>query len=334
MTNAITLVETARPQFLAALGGESPESVALFNKEAGFAVQVLSSSEYAMKIARANPQSAVNAVINIAAIGISLNPAKKQAYLVPRDNKICLDIGYMGFIDLATESGAIRWAQPDIVCEGEKFVLTGVDKAPIHEFDPFSRNLDKIRGAYVVVKTADGDFLTHTMSIGEVYDIRARSSAWRAFKKNGTSCPWATDEVQMILKTCIKQANKTWPRDKTNDRLGRAINYTNENGEGFEVLANDEPADAGEDLMPTRAVKPTEATDVTPKTTAAATTPAPAPAPVQADSGALATEGEIAHIRLKAGDKLPQLLAKAGLASLDGLTKPAFAKCRQILKEL
>ena len=50
-----------------------------FEREAGFAIQLLSASEYAMKIATSNRQSVVNAVTNIAAIGISLNPAKKQA---------------------------------------------------------------------------------------------------------------------------------------------------------------------------------------------------------------------------------------------------------------
>ena len=67
-----------------------------FEREAGFALQLLEINDYALKIAMGNRQSVVNAITNIAAIGISLNPAKKQAYLVPRDNKICLDISWMG----------------------------------------------------------------------------------------------------------------------------------------------------------------------------------------------------------------------------------------------
>ena len=324
MTTAISIIEEARPQFLAVLGGDEPKNVALFNKEAGFMIQALVKSDYAMKIARGNPQSVIDAVVNVAAIGISLNPAKKQAYAVPRDGKICLDISYMGLIDLATASGAIRWAQADVVCQGEAFELTGVDKAASHRFDPFARNLqgDGIRGVYVVVKTSDGDYLTHTMSIDEVHAIRARSSAWKSWVKDKRSCPWVTDPVQMILKTCVKQASKMWPRDQTDDRLGRALEHINAEGEGFEPIAEQ---DLSAELTPSRIIKPTENTTAAAISLPAKTVPAE-------DDGELATTGEISHIKLKAGDKIAQLLEGHGLTSLDGLTKANFAALRQSLR--
>jgi recombination protein RecT len=37
----------------------------------------------------------------VAAIGITLNPASKLAYLVPRDGMVCLDISYMGLLHRA-----------------------------------------------------------------------------------------------------------------------------------------------------------------------------------------------------------------------------------------
>ena len=58
-----------------------------FEVEAGFAVQQLESNDYLLSVAMNNRQSVINAVTNVAAIGISLNPARKQAYLVPRDKK-------------------------------------------------------------------------------------------------------------------------------------------------------------------------------------------------------------------------------------------------------
>lgn len=48
-----------------------------FEKEAGFAIQLLSANEYALKAAMANRDAVRNAITNVAAIGISLNPAKK-----------------------------------------------------------------------------------------------------------------------------------------------------------------------------------------------------------------------------------------------------------------
>lgn len=206
-----------------------------FEREAGFAVQIVTGNDYAMKIAMANRQSVINAVTNVAAIGISLNPAKRQAYLVPRDGKICLDLSYMGLLDLAIQSGSLMWGQAELVYEQDRFELQGFDKPPLHNRNPFAKERGAIVGAYVVVKTRDGDYLTTTMSIDDVFDIRDRSQSW----KNGQKGPWKTDEGEMIKKTVIKRAYKLWPKT---DRLDNAVHFLNtEGGEGIE-LAHNEPA--------------------------------------------------------------------------------------------
>lgn len=201
-----------------------------FEREANFAMQVLFANDYAMSVALKNRQSVIDAVTNIAAIGISLNPAKKQAYLVPRDGRICLDISYMGLMDLAMEGGSIRWAQCQIVHEKDSFALNGLDKQPTHSFNPFGKDRGPVVGVYCTVKTSDGDYLTHCMQIEDVYAIRERSSAWIK-KKSG---PWKTDEAEMIRKTCVKQAYKYWPKT---DRLEAAIHHVNVEGEGIDFDA-------------------------------------------------------------------------------------------------
>jgi recombination protein RecT len=207
------------------------ESVAIdrnvnFEREAGFAIQVLGNNDYALKIALGNRQSVIDAVTNVAAIGISLNPAKKQAYLVPRGGKICLDISYMGLMDLAMETGSIKWAQATLVHEADMFALNGFDKPPLHQYSPFGAR-GPIIGVYVVVKTADGEYLTHTMDIASAYAIRDRSESW----KKGQSGPWKSDEGEMIKKTCVKQAYKYWPKT---ERLETAIHHLDtEGGEGI-----------------------------------------------------------------------------------------------------
>lgn len=242
-------IDQARPMF------ERVSNMAAFEVEAGFAMQSLMASDYIRNVALMNPQSVINAVGNIAAIGISLNPAKKQAYLVPRDGKICLDISYMGLLDLAIASGSIRWGQAELVYEKDTFELNGVDLAPTHKRDPFAQDRGKIIGVYVVVKTPEGDYLTTPMVIEEVYDIRARSSAWKAWVEKKKSCPWVTDEGEMIKKTVIKRAYKTWPKT---DRLDQAIHHLNtEAGEGLDAIENAEPVDQKSNfgLTPAKAKK-------------------------------------------------------------------------------
>lgn len=204
-----------------------------FEREAGFAIQAIAGNDYSIGIAKANRQSVVDAVTNIAAIGISLNPAKKQAYLVPRDKKICLDISYIGLMDLAMATGAIRWAQAELVYSSDDFTLNGFDQPPTHTYNPFAKDRGDVIGVYVVVKTADGDYLTETMSMEEVNAIRDRSSAWKAWIEKQKKCPWVTDPGEMAKKTCVKRAYKFWPKT---ERLEQAIHYLNT--EGNEGLAN------------------------------------------------------------------------------------------------
>lgn len=238
-SDALTVISNdiygVRDQFDSALIDKSIS----FEREAGFAIQVLAANTYAMSVAMANRQSVVDAVVNIAAIGISLNPAKKQAYLVPRDGKICLDISYMGLMDLAQATGSVKWAQAALVRAGDNFALNGLDKPPTHVFNPFSKDRGDIVGVYVTIKTVHGDYLTHTMTIEDAYEIRNRSQAW-AKKKSG---PWVTDEGEMIKKTCVKQAYKYWPKT---DRLETAIHHLNtENGEGLAVIADEKQSHKG-----------------------------------------------------------------------------------------
>lgn len=216
-----------------------------FEKEAGFAIQVLQQNEYALGVAVKNRQSVVNAVTNVAAIGISLNPAQKQAYLVPRDGRICLDISYMGLMDLAISTGSIRWGQARIVHENDHFELDGFDKEPVHKFKPFSKDRGGIVGVYVVVKTDDGDYLTETMSLDDVNAIRDRSTAWKAWVSKQKSCPWVTDWSEMAKKTVVKRASKYWPKNK---RLDEAIHHLNtDGGEGIDMP---EKHRADPDLLP------------------------------------------------------------------------------------
>jgi recombination protein RecT len=206
-----------------------------FDREAEFALQSLYGNKFAMEVAMKNRSSVIAAVVNIAAIGISLNPAKKQAYLVPRDGKICLDISYMGLMDLAIDSGSIRWGQAELVYETDTFALNGVDQQPTHQRNPFAKDRGEVVGVYVVIKTADGDYLTDAMSVEEINAIRDRSSAWKAYITKQKSCPWLTDWGEMAKKTVVKRAYKYWPKT---ERLDTAIHHLNtDGGEGLAVLS-------------------------------------------------------------------------------------------------
>jgi recombination protein RecT len=177
-----------------------------FAKEAQFALQLLKANEFLAKTAAADPASLEYAIINLASIGISLNPATKEAYLVPRKGKICLDITAIGLIKLATDSGSIEWAQSKLVHQKDHFVDNGPGKQPTHTFEAFG-DRGPVIGVYAIAKTHKGDFLTETMSIKECHDIRDRSEAWKSYvAKKTSSCPWSTDEGEMLKKTILNRS--------------------------------------------------------------------------------------------------------------------------------
>lgn len=217
-----------------------------FAREAEFAIQILGATDYAMKIAMNNKQSVADAITNVSAIGITLNPAEKKAYLVPRKGGICLAISHIGLLHLAIESGSIRWGQARLVYEKDHFELNGLDKQPTHTFQPFSKDRGEIVGVYVSVKTADGDYLTEAMSTDEVNAIRDRSDAWKAYKSKGVSCPWLTDWGEMAKKTAVHRGHKYWPKT---ERLDKALHYLNNDG-GEGISMNQAPPEPERTLDP------------------------------------------------------------------------------------
>ena len=199
-----------------------------WSKESQFAIQALGKSASIANIAVANPIALQNAIINIAAIGISLNPALKHAYLVPRGGAICLDISYMGLLHIAMDSGSILWGQAKIVYANDEYKNNGLDKPPTHTQKTFSSDKGAVVGAYCTVKTASGDYLTEEMDVAALHKVEASSKS--------SSGPWKTWREEMQRKTVVKRASKYWPKV---GRLGHAIDALNSH-EGFEELLTGE----------------------------------------------------------------------------------------------
>jgi len=232
--NNLEVIEQIKDNFLSV----SKDQKIKWESELGFAMQHIQGNDFLNKIAWNNQQSLRNAIINVSAIGISLNPASKHAYLVPRKGVVCLDISYMGLIHLACSTGSIVWGQAKVVRHNDTYRNMGIDKAPEHIVNN-SFGGEELRGpvigAYCTVKTSDGDYLTEEMDIKEILDIRDRSELYKR-KQSG---PWATDEGQMIRKTVVKRASSYWPKV---ERFDDAINMLNtESGEGIDFDKEQEP---------------------------------------------------------------------------------------------
>lgn len=212
---SLSIVEFVKKQEPLFVGAVTDQSVT-WAKESQFAIQYFQRNDYLAKTALSNPTSAQNAIINVAAIGITLNPASKLAYLVPRDGMVCLDISYMGLLHLAQSTGSIKWGQCKLVYSNDTYESNGLDTAPTHKYNAFG-DRGAVVGGYCTVKTPDGDYLTEEMSLAEIKATEATSKA-----KNG---PWKNFWEEMARKTIVKRASKYWPRA---ERLDNAIHVINE----------------------------------------------------------------------------------------------------------
>jgi recombination protein RecT len=169
---------------------------------------------------------------NVAATGLTLNPAYKLAYLVPRDGAIKLDISYMGLLQIATDSGSIMWGRADIVREADTFKYHGPAAMPVHEASVFAKDRGEIVGAYVIAKTHTGDILCGIMTREELDTVRGKSDAW-VRGDTGKKGPWESFPEEMCKKAVIKRDQKTWPRTDQHKRLADAVDIANDAEGGY-----------------------------------------------------------------------------------------------------
>lgn len=243
MKNA--LAELHNPHLVKRFDAARPPSMS-WDAELGFAQQLLRANDYLMGIANNNPTSLVHAMANVAAIGLSLNPAEGLAYLVPRKGKVCLDPSYKGLVKLATDSGGILFVQAHCFYANDTWENRGTEREPLHDRDDFAplEERGEFRGVYCVAKTRDGSYLVTTMTAEEIYKIRDKSSEAH---KGGRGSPWDDWATEMAKKTVVRRASKLWTRSldpAETQRMYAAIDISNEN-EGLELVKSN-PVGAGQ----------------------------------------------------------------------------------------
>jgi phage RecT family recombinase len=97
------------------------ERVGLTNeweKEKVFALQAIQASD---QLSKCSPDSIVKAMANVALTGLSLDPSRKLAFLIPRGGVCVLQPSYRGLIKSVTSTGAVIAFEAKVVYEGDHF---------------------------------------------------------------------------------------------------------------------------------------------------------------------------------------------------------------------
>lgn len=217
-----------------------------FTREVSFAIQHINKNPLLLKC---TSESLLKSVVNLAQVGLTLNPISKYAYLIPRWNKdtkgfeCVLEPDYRGLQKLLTDTGAVKSIEARIIWEGDNAEVDFSDERKIVKHEPYlltGKVRGKIRGVYSLAKLADDSRHIEMMSYDDVCEIRDRSESYKAFKEGKIkSCIWVSDEPEMCRKTIIKRHYKYLPKSAGMEKLEKAIELDN-HANGF-----DEPMEWG-----------------------------------------------------------------------------------------
>ncbi len=191
-------------------------------EESRFALEALDKNPALLKC---TPQSIQSAIINVAACGLTLNPANGLAYLVPEYNKqtrqnVChLRISFKGLCKVAVDSGAIQWVRAEVVRERDHFEYHGPCTDPTHTMNPFATDRGEVVGVYCIAKTTSGDTLCDVMGRADIDKIRATAK---------TDNVWNTWFEEMAKKAIVKRASKLWPSASSAQRFQDTVNTLND----------------------------------------------------------------------------------------------------------
>lgn len=195
-------------------------------RELSFAVQLVQSSE---QLQQCTQVSILTAIYNIANIGLSLNPATKEAYLVPRYNsatrqkEASLQPSYVGLVKLLTDAGTVTQVVCNIVYEGDKIEMDIASGFVKHFPCLVKANRGAIIGCYAVATLANGSKQLDWMEVDKLNEVRDCSESWKNDKTRQYS-PWYKHWEEMARKTVIRRLYKYLPRSGRNlEKVDEAI---------------------------------------------------------------------------------------------------------------
>jgi recombination protein RecT len=170
-------------------------------RELGFAQQIIAKSPTLQKC---GSNTIIDAVVNASRANVTLNPALRLAYLVPRKGAATLDISYMGLITILKKSGGCKYVDAFIVYQDEDFnynpALGTIQHTPHFATTEAEQKARKMIGCYSRAVLPSNDTVFCYMPYWEIEKIKRFSegseSKWSA---------WTTWEEEMVKKSVIKR---------------------------------------------------------------------------------------------------------------------------------
>jgi recombination protein RecT len=193
--------------------------------ELGFARQFFQNNP---ELQKCEPQSILDAVVNVARTSVTLNPVMRLAYLIPRKNKCMLEFSYMGLVAMLRDYGCIKSISAHIVYEDEDFEYE-ISENKIKHRPKFAKsekehNNREIIGCYSRATLLNNDIVFEFMPMWEIMKVKSKSTG-----SNSEYSAWNTWRDEMIKKTVIKRHFKLLISLNPHEVLTQAMAIENEN---------------------------------------------------------------------------------------------------------
>lgn len=183
------------------------EAAARLRQEIGFLPQLIEANP---ALGSCHPDTVAFSLGQCAILGISIMPARKQAYLVPFKDKCQLMLGYKGKIDILANAGVIISAEGGAVRQGDKFTYENTQDGFTFSHRKALQNRGPIIGAYAALTLPSGRvhgvFLTNA-------EIGKRKAVAKSMKF------WGAWEDEMSIKTALHVAVSMLPSCQAVDQM-------------------------------------------------------------------------------------------------------------------
>ena len=179
------------------------------------------------KLRSCTDASKCKVLANVVSTGLTLSPAMKYCYVIPRrDNAsgevhATLDISYMGLIKMLTDAGTVAKVEAHIIYQNDQYEIE-YGLTPKFKHVPTLTNRGEMVAVYSIAHLRGTDPQVEILTADDVAEIRAVAGARGQI--------WEKWPAQMWRKSAIKRLFKYLPKTEISDNLiaALAIEYRND----------------------------------------------------------------------------------------------------------
>ena len=221
MSTQLALSEHLHQRKLAQLFTRNRHSKdAKFAVERDFALAIVESNN---KLLECTPESIGRCIVDVGVLGVSLSPNRKEAYLIPYNNRqagvtVCtLSISYMGMEQIAYRTGMVKNIQTNLVHDNDKVNVFTKNNVRQIEHEEAMGNRGRVSHAYCIATYTNGTTYVEVMDREQIMAVRAAAA-----KKNFNKIPftWAENNpfrYEMYKKAVLRRAWKHFPKSDSKE---------------------------------------------------------------------------------------------------------------------